>query len=65
VRRELVTEANYEYWWGLNKRANGDVHDAYGWYGEYYVVYGRMLDGVAEPVEVGLFVDWGEEEEDY
>jgi len=52
VRRGLVREENYDYdhWWGLGKRANGDVYDLYGAYVEKDVVYGRMVDGVVVPV---------------
>jgi hypothetical protein len=71
VRRGLVTEENCRYWWGFWKKANGDVYDGSGIYGEKDVVYGRLVDGVAvpvaeglfvEPVEEGLFAEWSEGE---
>jgi len=60
VRRSLVTEEKCFHWCGLmlRKRDNwdgdGDVYDLYGEYGEKEAVYGRIMDGVAMPVEEGL-----------
>jgi len=51
VRRGIVTVENYEYWWGLWKRENGDVYDVRGIYGKKGVVYGRIVDGVEVVVE--------------
>ena len=65
VRRELVTEENCLPWWGLAKRASGDVYDMFGKYGERNVEYRRLVDGVVVPVQEGLFVDSDWEEEDY
>jgi len=61
VRRELVTVASYDNWWGM-KKGYGDLIDWYGVYGMPEVLYGRFVDGVAMPVEEGLFIDWSDED---
>ena len=49
VRRGVVTEENHWHWWGLRKRANGDMDDYWNKYGELNDVYGRIVDGVVVP----------------
>ena len=63
VRRGLVIEDDLWYWWHLEKMENGDVFDEDSTYGEKDVMYGRLVDGVAEPVTEGLFVDCDDEED--
>lgn len=64
VWRGLVTEENCWYWWGLRKMANEEdgewgFNDLSGGYSKSGVVYGRIVDGVAEPLEEGLNVYQG------
>ena len=51
LMRELVTEENCEFWWGLRKRENGYVYDEYGRYSVNNVVYGRIVDGMVVSLE--------------
>ena len=55
VRRWVVMEENHWNWWGLNDDENGDVYDWRRKHGLIGVVYRRLGNGVAIPVEEGLF----------
>ena len=55
VRRGLVTEAKRYLWWGLKKRANGDIYNRDSIYGERRVVYRTFVGGMAVPLEERLF----------
>ena len=47
VRMGLVTEMNRDYHcWGLRKMANGDINDYWSYYGEQWVVYEIIVNGV-------------------
>jgi len=50
VRRGLVTEEILRVYWNLEMEDNGDVYDLPGSYGEYDVVYRRLVDGMAVTV---------------
>jgi len=54
VRRGLETDNNCVDGWGLWKGGNGDVCDRDSIYGEQDIVYRRLVDGVAVPVEEGF-----------
>jgi len=45
-----VAEEHFGFWWGLSKRANGDVYGAFGTYSDADALNGRMVDGVVVPV---------------